>query len=63
MEKRACEEQDIVRAEMQSTLDWYNFHHELMLTAMYMYTTGQKAHIVKEGLYVEMMLNSLCQAF
>jgi hypothetical protein len=63
MEKRAAEEQQLVKAEMKSALKWYMYQHACILNVVPLYNRGEKAVIIKEGLYVEMVFNSLLNVF
>ncbi|KAH3822500.1 hypothetical protein DPMN_124280 [Dreissena polymorpha] len=63
MTQRAAEEKELVKSEIESTLHFYFNKHSGLLNKVLNNVSGEMAVIIKEGLYVEMKLTSLLQAF
>lgn len=62
-EKRAAEEQQLIKSEMHSTLQWYLSKCFSLLGCISDYSNAEKCALVKEGLYLETTFNSLLVAF
>ena len=63
LQKRAIEEQTMVRSEMFSTLQWYQEKCLSLLDTISDYSNAEKCALVKEGLYLESAFNALLLAF